>query len=79
LFYIGQKKLMAIDVKTDTNLWQAGIPRPLFEIALLPITAVRNRYVVTSDGQRFLFNVAPEVNEASMINVVVNWTAELKK
>jgi Tol biopolymer transport system component len=79
LFYIGQKKLMAVEVKTDANLLQAGIPQALFEIPLLPTTTVRNRYVVTSDGQRFLFNVAAEVNEASMINVVVNWTSALKK
>jgi len=79
LFYIGQKKLMAVEVKTDANFLQASIPRPLFEIPLLPTTAGRNSYVVTSDGQRFAFNVAAEGNEASMINVVVNWTSAMKR
>jgi len=78
LFYTSQKKLMAVEVKTDTN-FQAGIPYPLFDIPLLLANPVRNRYLVTSDGQRFLFNVAAEVNEASTINVVVNWTSALKK
>jgi len=79
LFYIAQTKLMALDVKTDVNSFQAGIPKPLFEIPLLLANPVRNRYVVTSDGQRFLFNVAAEGGEASMINVVVNWSAGLSK
>lgn len=79
LFYIGQTKLMAVEVKTDANSFQPGIPKPLFDIPLLPQTTARNRYVVTPDGQRFLFSAAAKGGDASMINVVVNWPAELRK
>jgi Tol biopolymer transport system component len=79
LFYISQKKLMSVEVKTDANSLQAGIPKSLFEVPLLPARSSRNHYVVTWDGQRFLFNVAAEGAEASMINVAVNWPAALRK
>lgn len=79
LFYLAPAKLMAVEVKTDSNSLQAGIPRPLFESPWLLSIPSRNRYVVTPDGQRFLFNVPTEAGEISMINVVVNWPAGLRK
>lgn len=63
LFYIAQNKLMAVEVKTDTNSFQAGMPKLLFETSFLRSSLVRNRYVVTADGQRFLFNAAAEGSE----------------
>ena len=78
LFYITQTKLMAVEVKTDANSFQADISKPLFDLPLLPLT-VRNRYVVTADGQRFLFNTVSQGSEGSMINVAVNWPAGLRK
>jgi Tol biopolymer transport system component len=77
LFYMSQTKLMAAEVKTDTSSFEAAIPKPLFEIPLLT-TGGRNRYVVTADGQRFLFNGVSQGSEGSMI-VVVNWPTLLKK
>jgi len=38
-----------------------------------------NQYVVTSDGQRFLVNTLAEEGAYTPINVVLNWTAGLKK
>jgi len=37
----------------------------------------RNRFVVTGDGQRFLV-IAP-LTPPALINVTLNWTAEIKK
>lgn len=42
LFYIGQTKLMAVEVKTDGTSFQAGIPQPLFELPLVLSNPVRN-------------------------------------
>jgi len=58
LFYIAGRELMAADVRTDGAAFHAGVPRVLFEANLDSRTAVRNRYVVSPDGQRFLI-IAP--------------------
>jgi hypothetical protein len=56
-----------------------GIPKPLFQTRVpAGVTALRTHYVPSRDGQRFLVNVALGA-PASPINVVVNWTATLKK
>ena len=43
------------------------------------MTDFRNHYVVTADGQRFLINSTIEETSATPINVVVNWSADLKR
>ena len=40
---------------------------------------LRNRFVATSDGKRFLMNVLLEQNERAGFTVVLNWPAELKR
>jgi hypothetical protein len=79
LFYLSGLKLMAVDVKTGGKSLTAGVPRALFEIPGLAQVGGRNCYVVTPDGQRFLFTTFPEQAESARINVVVNWPALLKK
>ena len=59
LFYMAGPTLMAVEVKTAGGSFEAGKPTPLFE-ARLPFAGGRNRYVVTRDGQRFLFEVLTE-------------------
>jgi serine/threonine protein kinase len=79
LFYIGpENEIIAVEVKTDSAHFEAGISKPLFKA---PITAApaRNRYVVSPDGQRFLMIVPLEQGKASPITVVVNWPALLEK
>ena len=78
LFYIApDKTLMSVEVKTESTL-ETAAPKPLF------ITKVRssnstNRYVVTSDGQRFLINApAGDVGVAPII-LILNWASSLKK
>jgi Tol biopolymer transport system component len=79
LFYITDMKLMAVEVKTDGHSFEATVPKPLFDRPF-PLAALGwNHYIVTPDGQRFLFNATAEEGESSMINVVVNWPAGLNK
>jgi len=69
------QKLMAVEIGSGSD-FQAGIPRPLFPGQIQTGTA-RNKYVATSDGQRFLL-VAPMGRESmTPTTIVVNWSAGL--
>jgi hypothetical protein len=64
---------MATDVRTDGTAFQAGVPRALFE-ANFDQRILRNHYVVSADGQRFLvIDAAAEPASVDPITVVVNW------
>ena len=66
---------MAVDVEAGET-FKAGIPQALFPARVQPGTA-RNKYVVSGNGERFLF-VAPLGREAlTPTTVVLNWSAEL--
>jgi Tol biopolymer transport system component len=76
LFFTGaDRKLMAAEVKTGAGAFEAEAPKLLFETPLTD--PVRNRYVVTGDGQQFL--IITRLSAPAPINVVLNWTAEIKK
>jgi len=78
LFYISaDRKLMAVDVKLGKT-FESGEPKALFGTRVFTLAAFRNFYAVTADGQRFLINSTIEETSAP-INVVVNWTAGLKR
>ena len=69
------RKLMVAEVKSSSGAFETEVPKLLFET---PLTVPgRNRFVVTGDGQRFL--VVTRLSAPSPINVVLNWTAEIKK
>ncbi|HMA18360.1 MAG TPA: hypothetical protein VKS03_07970, partial [Thermoanaerobaculia bacterium] len=69
------QKLMAVDIQTDDG-FKAGIPQALFVARVQPGT-MRNKFVASADGQRFLF-VAPLGREAlTPTTVVLNWNADL--
>ena len=79
LFFIGlDHKLMAVEMKRDSvegGQLEAGVPKPLFD------TRIRSGYSwfdVSKDG-RFLMPIQTEPSGSAAINVVVNWTAGLKK
>jgi len=76
LFYrSADQKLMAVDIDAGES-FKAGIPQPLFPARVQPGIA-RNKYVVSADGERFLF-VAPLGRDAlTPTTVVLNWSAEL--
>jgi hypothetical protein len=54
-----------------------GAPRFLFDM-IANVFNVRNSYIPSRDGQRFLVNMALDRTVAP-ISVVRNWTAELEK
>ncbi len=79
LFFVGPgRALMAVDVKVGPSGFEAGIPKKLFSTGFPEPSGIgnRNSYVVADQGQRFLVTVSLE--EASNIEVVVNWPAVLE-
>ncbi len=80
LFYLGSdKKMMAVDVHADGPTFVAGTPKPLFDVRVPSFNSAQAQFTVTVDGQKFL--VANSFGElsAAPIEVVLNWTAALKK
>ncbi len=71
LFYISADKLMAMQVKTDSPVFEPGIVKPLFAVRL-ETTARRSRYQSASNGRRFLVNLP--VESSSPITIAINWT-----
>ncbi len=71
------QKLMAVDIQAGES-FKAGIPQSLFAATVQPGIA-RNKYVPSSDGERFLL-VAPLGREAlNPTTVVLNWSADLAR
>ena len=68
---------MAVELKNSGAEFEAGLPKPLFDKMLS--TQVRNRYLVSRDGQRSLFVTPADDLSSGCIHVVVNWHAGLKK
>ncbi|HXI62633.1 MAG TPA: protein kinase [Pyrinomonadaceae bacterium] len=81
LFFLGgDRKVTAVEVNIDAPGFVHGAPRALFETRISKgEDRPGNQYVVTSDGQRFLVNTVAEEGAYTPINVVLNWTADLKK
>jgi Tol biopolymer transport system component len=74
IFFISSDdKLMVVDVKAE-DTFEASTPKPLFQ----PHVGFQKWYTVSPDG-RFLIPVPVERSSAPTVNVVVNWTAGLKK
>ena len=69
LFYRNGDKMMAVDIVTEPQ-FSAAKPRLLFE-------GRYGSYDIAPDGQRFLME--SEREEATQINVVLNWFEELKR
>ena len=77
LFYVTlDGNLMAVPV-TAGKSFEAGTPRPLFE-TMAPGVALGEFYDPAPDGQRFLMSL-PADTSTPPLNVIVNWTAALKK
>jgi len=72
IFYLDvAQNIVAVPVATTAN-FKAGVPEPLFEARFFP-TLQRNRFVVTSDGQRFL-TLSPMASQSNPpTTVVLNW------
>jgi eukaryotic-like serine/threonine-protein kinase len=80
LFYRNGNKMMAVDISTQPG-FVAGKPRQLFERHYMMNPLARPDYDVSPDGQRFLMlePVEQEQMGPTQINVVLNWTEELKR
>jgi len=82
LFYRVGDKMMAVDISTQPG-FDAGKPRQLFEGRYLMNSAgeASADYDVSADGQRFLMLKPAQQEQAAptQINVVLNWTEELKR
>jgi len=75
LFFIGaDQKLMAVSVK-DGDKFQASLPQPLFDTHL----GVGFTWFDVSNDGRFLIPTQLEQTASVPLNVVINWTAQLKK
>jgi hypothetical protein len=69
--------MMAVDYQVQPT-FSAGKPHVLFEGSFTPSPRSAPNYDVSPDGQRFLMLKAGE-QSADEINVVLNWTEELKR
>jgi eukaryotic-like serine/threonine-protein kinase len=80
LFYRSGDKMMAVDIATQPG-FAAGKPRMLFEGPYEPAPITNPNYDVSPDGQRFLMLKPVEQEQAAptQINVVLNWSEELKR
>jgi Tol biopolymer transport system component/predicted Ser/Thr protein kinase len=79
LFYLAaDQALMAVDTVLGPKEFSAGIPRTLFKTAA-PVFTGGKSYVVTSDGQRFLYPHPVKGAAPSPIVIVLNWAAELTR
>lgn len=80
LFYRIGNSMMAVAIDLESSS-EVGTPQMLFEGPYLPTHFSFANYDVSADGQRFLMlaPVGPQVDGATQINVVLNWTEELKR
>jgi len=72
-FFAPDNRLMAAQVKTETESFEVGDIRQLFQTRSMGFAY---RYDVAKDGKRFLVN-AGLPQELSPITIVTNWTAEV--
>ena len=76
LFYRNGEKMMAVAINTQSG-FSASTPKVLFEGRYQTLTSSTPNYDVSADGQRFLMLQATE--EPAQIDVVLNWSEELKQ
>jgi Tol biopolymer transport system component/predicted Ser/Thr protein kinase len=79
LFYRNGDKMMAVAINTQPS-FSVGKPQVLFEGPYASVLVQVPNYDVSPDGQRFLMIKESEQvrHPATQINVVLNWTEELK-
>jgi Tol biopolymer transport system component/tRNA A-37 threonylcarbamoyl transferase component Bud32 len=74
IFYHSGDSYFAVDVKTDGNTFEAGIPKLLFTALTVRSSASGGSpFVVTRDGQRLLVLQQVQSESSESIEVVVNW------
>jgi eukaryotic-like serine/threonine-protein kinase len=83
-YYAPDRKLMAVEVNGDGPIFKVGVARPLFDIRSLgpgfdQIFPGIGYYTSARNGKRFLVPSLPETPQRQQVNVILNWTADLKK
>jgi len=79
LYYLAADgKLMSVDIATNP-VFQAGVPRVLFQTPLPPRPGVRESWDMTPDGKRFLLLAPVGQGGEVPFTVVLNWQAGLNK
>jgi len=74
IYFMGRgNQMMAAEVSTQGGVFQAGVPKVLFE-ARMRAGAGDTYFAVNSDGQRFIYNMPVGEALPSPITVVLNWT-----
>src|SRR5262249_3281535 len=79
IFYVSlDSKMMATPVRLspDGKSLETGAPAALFPVRIVggPLLGFnKQQYAVSSDGQRFLVNLAADEDAASPITVIYNW------
>jgi len=77
LYYVSADgKLMAAELKENNGTLQVAATRALFPIK---IAGFNDSYDVFPDGRKFLSNTITTEETPTPLNLVLNWTAELKK
>jgi hypothetical protein len=78
LYYVSPDfKLMAVSVKLGNNTMEPSAPRELFR---LPIANYDfSPFEPAPDGKRFLVRARPQQAVPEPLNLIVNWTALLKR
>ena len=71
--------MMAVHI-TETPVFAASAPRPLFQGSFRQSTTSTAAYAVSKDGRRFLRiqTIEPE-GPVTQVRVVLNWFEELKR
>jgi hypothetical protein len=65
-------------VRAHGSSFEAEVPKDLLDVPVDTTSARRNHYVVTADGQRFLFVTTPKSLDTTPFIVVQNWQNALK-
>jgi eukaryotic-like serine/threonine-protein kinase len=78
-FMAPDRKIMVADTKLEGDIFEAGVPKVLFQTNVVSYPNPRNVYDVSADGQRFVIITPPEETSSTPITVVANWTADLKR
>jgi serine/threonine protein kinase len=80
LFYISSdKKMMAVNVKTEGTTFERGTPKVLFDRHIPSFNTPLAQFAVTRDGQKFIVANPVGENTSAPITVALNWTADLKR
>ena len=79
LFFISPAptQIMAVGITEKDHAIVAGIPHALFPVRVGE--RVRNRWLATPDGKKFLVVQVPEPKPATSFTVILNWPSLLKK